>query len=78
MKYKIGDKVKLLRESIRWNSSAGGKSPNNVNGNDLGIKEPFIGIINNIWGNVAIVINGYGFSTTNSKIDLLENTYEIY
>lgn len=71
MEYKIGDKVKLIRSSVNWNSSAGGKCPNYPFNNDtknrvnFGINEPFIGIIGNIKEDQAIEINGYGFSLSN-------------
>lgn len=79
MEYKIGDKVKLLRSGVNWNSAAGGKCPNDVHGNGLGIEEPFIGIVGNIREDQAIEIDGFGFSMSNIiSIELFENTYEIY
>lgn len=79
MEYKIGDKVKLLRSSVNWNSAAGGKCPNDIQEGALGISKPFIGIIGNIKEGEAIEIDGFGFSMSNIiSIELFENTYEIY
>ena len=81
MEYKIGDKVKLIRDSQTWDSSTGGQCPNNVKIKNiitfLGLDEPFSGVIYSI-KNTSIKIGDYSFSTSNSIIEVIENTYEIY